>query len=1205
MYICSDVCMVYNIVIVFLLHCRVNMYVLYAISFVLVTGVVTTDNVHYVLPNDKLCINLPCRELQYFIDNGHRYFISNSKFFFAEGTYYHIKTDLIVQNIANISFIGTALSNTSSPTSIIRCLPEHTIKFYNVQNLTISNIVFKSCGNDIAIPVEHSNIIIQPSEYQPKYWASIFFIACINITVNNVRIDDPVGYGITCANVMGKTILNNITIIMRSNGLYGLLLNTCSSGIYIMYSGRKQDVTAHVAIFGVVLIQTKIFNSIYCHGHKMIALSLKQERFGVHFTISHSVFHQLHGNIINIAIESLTNNSVHFNNCRFSHNNCTINSLSQPYTYGYLIDIHYKLTCFTGVSITISDCNFTDTNRNNKFVPSAILHFETAGKYKCYLPQYDNILICLSNVIFYNNAIALLQVLSTPAGFLNGSTIVTINVDNFSVLNNQHLNKLIRLHYATCWFRKKSVFMGNGYTDIIYSHSSQLMFSNYTLFYNNRDCDHLIRLDGDWQYITLKDNATIEFRENYVHDELVSVPETYNHPFRYCLFQFILYRYPQNNFQSFDISFSRNIERAVNTKRSNSSLNELSSHCKWINEPTPQNVDKSNLYNKIIACDHENKLGIHTTVCYSQHSSHYNCSMKELGPIYPGQILTVHLCLPYNYENTGLLYVETYNDHLPVTACKVVNQDDLKHKFKGNHTKSVYFTIASNSPTKCELFLTAQPDLYTNYDVFNVKLLPCPLGFAFQHGVCDCDPLLRSYTEECVILNQTVKRLSNHWITGNTSSNDTKYLVSKSCPIVYCSYDLMVNVHLPDMQCQQHRTGLLCSQCTPGYSLVLGTSRCKKCTDTHLILIVPIMLTGILLVAFLFVSNLTVTTGTINGIILFVNIVEMNSHLLGLQSRLVDPLFSYLIITNLGICFETCFFNGMDIYVKKWLQLAFPGYLAIIAALFIIASRYSSRLYRLTHNRSLPVLATLFMLTYTSALQIISSVFLYTTITSLPSKTQKIVWSLDPDIPLWKLLLLIIVCLLLFSFLLMLNIVLLFTKWLMRFKIINRFKPIIDAFQGPFKHHYYYWIGLQLLLRNIMFLLSALVKDLSINIGCIIIITIAIIHGFIQPYKSNMINVQEALLLYNYAIMCALISLKGSEFQNVIVVNIMVALSLVQFIIIIGYHIFTYVICTRLLNSCSIKWCRRYNQRTRGNVGNDIEMEGVGIDFREPLLGQD
>ena len=687
------------------------------------------------------------------------------------------------------------------------------------------------------------------------------------------------------------------------------------------------------------------------------------------------------------------------------------------------------MTCYTGVSITITDCNFTNTNVYNRYIPSAILHFEIVGKYKCYLSQYDSVLINLSNVKFYLNAITLLQVSPTLPAFLKESIIVTIiAMNSFIVKSNVNHNKLIWLHYTKFYFRGKSIFSWNSYSDIIYSYSSKLIFSNHTLFYTNFLCNQLISLDGNWQYITLKDYATLEFIDNHAYNELISVPIMYNHPFQYCLFQFIPDTH--NDIQKFNISVLENTEEGVNTERGNSTLNNLSSHCKWINETILQNADKSNLYNKIIT--YEKKLGIHTTVCYCQRFSHYNCSVNELGPIYPGQTLTVDLCLPYNHENIGLLYAETYNDHLPATACKLINQDNLKHRFTGNHTKSVDFIITSNSSIKCELFLTAQPDLYTHYDVFNIKLLPCPLGFTFQHGVCDCDPLLSSYTEKCVILDQTVKRLSNHWITGNTSNNDIKYLVSSNCPIGYCSHDLMVNVHWPDVQCQQHRTGSLCSHCTPGYSLVLGSLTCKICSNTYLIFILFIMLTGLLLVVFLFISNLTVTTGTINGIILFVNIVEMNGHLFRLQNRLVDPLLSYLTITNFGMCFEMCFFNGMDIYMKKWLQLAFPAYLITIAALFIIASRYSNKLYRLIHNRSLPVLATLFLLTYTNVLQIISSVFLYTTITSLPSKTPYIVWSLDPDIPLlgWKFLLLIIVCLLLFSFLLMLNTVLLFTKWL-------------------------------------------------------------------------------------------------------------------------------------------------------------------------------
>ena len=166
-------------------------------------------------------------------------------------------------------------------------------------------------------------------------------------------------------------------------------------------------------------------------------------------------------------------------------------------------------------------------------------------------------------------------------------------------------------------------------------------------------------------------------------------------------------------------------------------------------------------------------------------------------------------------------------------------------------------------------------------------------------------------------------------------------------------------------------------------------------------------------------------------------------------------------------------------YAKIWIQLTYPIYLILIAATFIVGSRYSTKLYRLTYNRALPVLATLFMLTCNTILQAISSAPLYTTIITIPSDSSRNLWLLDPTIPLfgWKFSLLVSVCLLLFLLLLMFNVILLFTKPLMRFKVVHHFKPLLDAFQGPFKYQYYYWFGTQLLVRNVIVLLAILGKN--------------------------------------------------------------------------------------------------------------------------------
>ena len=89
----------------------------------------------------------------------------------------------------------------------------------------------------------------------------------------------------------------------------------------------------------------------------------------------------------------------------------------------------------------------------------------------------------------------------------------------------------------------------------------------------------------------------------------------------------------------------------------------------------------------------------------------------------------------------------------------------------------------------------------------------------------------------------------------------------------------------------------------------------------------------------------------------------------------------------------------MDSYVKMWLQLVFPLYLIHIALAVIIASRYSSRVLRLTYSRSLLVLVTLFLLSYTGVLRVVLTVlFSYSTITDLLSGHQQIVWSIDASV---------------------------------------------------------------------------------------------------------------------------------------------------------------------------------------------------------------
>ena len=358
---------------------------------------------------------------------------------------------------------------------------------------------------------------------------------------------------------------------------------------------------------------------------------------------------------------------------------------------------------------------------------------------------------------------------------------------------------------------------------------------------------------------------------------------------------------------------------------------------------------------------------------------------------------------------------------------------------------------------------------------------------------CWCDPILLSHIPSlthCNIDDQTIPRPANSWISAHTVNNSHFYHVSLHCPFDYClPHSSHLNLFTPDSQCQFNRSGLLCGQCQQGLSAVFGSSYCKQYSNVYLLIIIPIGIAGILLVLLLFVLNLTVTDGDVNAFLLYINIISINSFIFVPINGPGTAIHTFISLANLDLRITTCFYNGMDNYAKAWLQLTFPAYLTYLNCHIThhIASRYSGRIPRLTACRALSVLATLFLLSYTKVLLLVSSVlFFYSTTTHLPSNKTTVWWLVDPNVPLFgvKFTILFAICFILF--LISFNMILLFTKTLARFKIINHFKPLLDAYQGPYKIKFYYWTGLQLLIRAVFFGLSALEKSLNVMLSILL-----------------------------------------------------------------------------------------------------------------------
>ena len=172
---------------------------------------------------------------------------------------------------------------------------------------------------------------------------------------------------------------------------------------------------------------------------------------------------------------------------------------------------------------------------------------------------------------------------------------------------------------------------------------------------------------------------------------------------------------------------------------------------------------------------------------------------------------------------------------------------------------------------------------------------------------------------------------------------------------------------------------------------------------------------------------------------------------------------------------------------------------------------------------------------------------------------QELVWSVDASVPLFglKFTILFITCLVLFLILLFFIIILLFTRHLARFKLINYFKPILDAFQGSYKDRYYYWVAVHIILRSLLFAFYALAMKLRLLLGTMILVTFTSVFGYCHPNKYKLINFQELLLLINLTIMHA-VSYYSNDNIFGIVTNLMIVLAFIQFCIIMVYHFLTY-----------------------------------------------
>ena len=338
-----------------------------------------------------------------------------------------------------------------------------------------------------------------------------------------------------------------------------------------------------------------------------------------------------------------------------------------------------------------------------------------------------------------------------------------------------------------------------------------------------------------------------------------------------------------------------------------------------------------------------------------------------------------------------------------------------------------------------------------------ISTLECPQGFVLQQSECRCHPMLQQLSVECDIDTRTFTRLGTVWI--GMDSENKGLLTHMHCPNAYCKLQQVeFELDTTDDQCASDHSGILCGGCKDGFALVLGSSRCHKCDNTHLALLPIFAIAGLLLVLILGRVDVTVASGTMNGALFYSNVVKASSD--GFSSNFISKHFTIIIAwLNLDLGIEVCFTNHLDMFWKSLLQFAFPLYIWLLVAGIIVLSRYSTVAARLSGRNAVPVLATLFLLSYAKVLDIIIATFSFTSIEA-EKNGPLVVWLRDGNLQYMqgnRIALVLVSSLFAIFYIIPLTLLLLFAPALQRInhyrvvRLVQRLKPILDAFQGPYR----------------------------------------------------------------------------------------------------------------------------------------------------------
>lgn len=1175
--------------------------------------VIGTNSQLYCVKPENLTGNCPekcaaaCHNLMYYANNISNFSTNESTFLFLSGEH-SLQHSMYVRYITNLTFAGDSEPGSmDKPT--VQCNGSGVFYFSHITTLTIKSLQFCGCSYRTL----------------SMYWIH-------NLTIKDVRISYTGGVGLQISYLFGNSHIDN-TNISFSN----LTQDARGQNLVLLCYGKSS--VNHSTVL--------ITNSHFLNGNNYLKhdRSHYKKASGIHIliaskakiniTLSHVTVTGNRGEAGgNIGIDYISYSTKWL---------ATISILHSNITHGYGgIGGGLYFNAFRNASDT-----YNDTQKYSLFsttsLPILTVNDTTFHKNKSpyigagvYIRFRETIWPMIGKVSF-NNAHFSSNTLEQH--FDNGHGGVAIHIRSFQLpAYKHHAAPLFEIEFINCNFTEnvarpfhKSTslplhnaalyvqginsftlqecqFLNNIGTGIV-AIQSFLLLKDYNIIKNNSGvrgggmvlCARSMILLHTGTTLHISENNATEFGGGiYVESEC-------DQDIPHCFFQV---EDPNNVSALTNVSLENNYAGRAGSAIYGGAID----HCVIftnITEKYDHNVSTT-IFNEIFQIEPKEESSISsdpTVVCIFKDREECNASLTEKwcpnnltghNNIVPGSTIRVFVSLMGQRNSYVPGIVKAYIDCKQ--KCWVKSYQETQQIDNQNCSKLSYTVYSSDNTSGVLQLLTEGSEFQYSGEKFSLteiilNIEKCPLGsHASRNGTCKS---LVPPKDRNIIYY--IIRKPPLWIGYRNSpsihTNSSHIIYHQFCPLGYCR-EKTLRIHTTsksfnqDAQCAQRRSGLLCGRCKGNYSLGFGTSKCMKCKNKPLPLLRVIGLiavcavAGILLVALLTLLNLTVTEGTLNGLVFYANIVQVKSDIFFPPETNARPWTAFIAWLNLDFGFTVCFYDGMDAYVKTWLQFLFPLYIWLISGAIVYFSWRSKRVARLAGRNAVKVLATLFLLSFGKLIRTIIAAVSFTNVASVDGVINMSVWLPDADIHYLrdgKHIILFIVAifagLMSFFYTLMLT----FIQCLRRAPnnitcgLVQKFKPLLDAYTGPYKNKYHFWTGLLLLLRTFLFVSFAfnLTIGPTLDFALIIIVTTLLMIA-IQPgiYRNKLVGLLECSLYVNLILFSTVMMFTIGQYtsQKTVAAYVFGGWALLTFLGIVIYHA-----NKRFLNYPWLRmWCQKH-----------------------------